>query len=248
MSVFNYLKYLTTSAMAVLSKPADCVSGAGGQSQSRNSACGGQDLGNHWSKVAVAYLPDSLGDGLPSVTCVGFRGGMHHPEYYRGKGRSKYEFVATAALKNGKLIWGQQALKCDISFSLKAVLLVYCGITRETTLTEMPDGLVLLRLFRNGTITLQMMEDVLLDHFNFLKDLILMHLDHVNSTSPGERRQTRATLEDLVRMCITHPNFICPNEGAGDFRLIQTGYSRLMRRVWGDKIYLASEGQAAGGL
>jgi hypothetical protein len=65
------------------------------------SADGGQDLGNHWSKLALTFRPDSSGQSPPWVSRVGFQGSTHHPESHRGQGRSRYEFVATAALRSG---------------------------------------------------------------------------------------------------------------------------------------------------
>lgn len=73
---------------------------------------------------------------------------------------------------------------------------------------------------------------------------MMKHLNHINNTTPGLAKG----VTDVGRMCVTHPNFICPLEMTEDFHLLKIDYLTLMRKVWGENVYMSSKGQTIGGL
>lgn len=124
---------------------------------------------------------------------VQFVGGRGHPDHPRHSGEV-HQFVAFAGLSEGQLIIDRRSLAMDENYPLKTILTQLAGINPK----RLPGGRYLLQAIRKGVVDTKMMEDVLRQHFEFLRDL-----------AQKQAKTQKVTIKTIV---LTYPNYLCANE------------------------------------
>ncbi|TGJ82504.1 hypothetical protein E0Z10_g6272 [Xylaria hypoxylon] len=195
----------------------------------------GLDFGCFSSKMTLAYKRRPT--GRPEIIRVPLAADITHPERLNApaSASSLFEFVASAALEEGRLIPGRLSLDKDESFPLKTIM-VHRAISRERTIKGMPGGRRLLHKIATGQITADMEDDALCQHFELLREM----------ATKSEIRKG-VSIETVV---LTYPNYLCNGEEEDDFDKYSSYYLGLIRPIWmRHKPFIhfefVSEGQAA---
>lgn len=197
----------------------------------------GIDFGSYKSKITLAYRTTRYRQPKVEIIRVPFQGGLDDPERPDTYSHpdSTYEFVAFAALENGRLVPGRRSLLKDHSLPLKTIFIHSAGVTRESTITRLPGGVDLLDHCSAGIITPEMETEVLKEHFELLRQM-----------AEAQAEATQGGLR-IIEVVLSYPNYLCPIEQEGDFIQYASYYKKLLRPIWGKGIpfRLVSEGQAA---
>lgn len=148
----------------------------------------GIDFGTHGSEVTLSWKEDDQ----TYLDRVPFNGVSEDPEAPLPNANS-FEFVAYAALENGRVMSGRRALEKDYNFPLKTFFTKTAGIS-DDAIRDLPWGVALLSACVSGRITAQNMEHALRDHFTLLVRVAI------------EQAQTAGL--DITTVVLTVPNYL----------------------------------------
>lgn len=190
------------------------------------------DLGNYSTKQTLAFVNDN---NVKEIVRVGFSVDFDHPERPDRKSQSLYEFISSVGLKEDNTpVEGRKALDEDVNFALKEAV-IWAATGEIEIVRGCPRGPELLQALEAGIITKVIIDDLLRQHLEFLREQAL-------------RCAKRQSLEILV-IALTYPNFLGRRtERSGDqlFEKYATYLKGHVRSVWGDGVQYeyGSEGQA----
>lgn len=180
--------------------------------------------------MAVAFEAEP---GLTRVQRVTVKASLGDPERHNAPAMSQFEFVALAALENGRLIAGRRASAGDLNFSLKTIALHRSGALFDAELSKQVDGRELLEACRRGAVTPAMEDEVLRQHFTMLRDEALLHA--------GRR-------VNIKKLILSYPCYLHRRQREGDFAKFVEFLLRLICPIWAGQyltdIEMVSEGQA----
>ncbi|KAI1733583.1 hypothetical protein F4680DRAFT_454818 [Xylaria scruposa] len=192
----------------------------------------GCDFGSRSSKQSLAWLQTRklvLAGRVPA----------HLPKNHPDRSASNIELTAVAALQNnGSFLIGKRALTVDNNFPLKTLLTYASGITNQEVLKRLPGGSNLLQAVEDGSVSNNMIDGALIEHFTILYESAVKH-------AHGQGVRIKVVI-------LTYPNYLCAREGSDLFDQYMAKYLSLMRDIWdkydGNIEFLtASEGQAVAG-
>lgn len=193
------------------------------------------------SKASLAW---NNNNGQQEIMRVPWQGEMddpEHPDTSRFQG-SPFSFVSSAALtaardeQGSQLSVGRQSLSNDNTFPIKTLLLWAAGIRRWHSLNKAPCGSETITAVSAGEINVDMVEQVFAQHLRLVYNMALTKAVNLGLT--------------IVHVCITHPNFLCEDEEADDFRRWAVLCRRVVFMVCGEdkSISTISEGQSLAGV
>lgn len=150
------------------------------------------------------------------------------------------DFPTDVALDDGRLVQGRDAMdKFTHRCSLKTIISVRAGIQRLETLQQLPGGEEFYYVYDSGQVTDEMIDDIVREHFNSLRD------EAIKKTK--EQLNVQLIIRDAV---LTRPNY-SPHEDGHDFHQWTEYVEKIWTQVWAEydvniRFHSISEGESTG--
>ncbi|KAI0520729.1 hypothetical protein F5B22DRAFT_644478 [Xylaria bambusicola] len=179
----------------------------------------GLDFGTSSSKMTLAYMQRINDQEGVTISRIPIAADLGHPDRSQD-GMAHFEFVAFAALVDGRLEFGRRCLDQDTSYPLKTMFSYLAGINPEK-LSCLPGGNDLIEATSvPREITEEMIRDVLNRYFKWLRDQALVQATSINVA--------------IKRLVLTYPTYLCEDQEVDDVNKYMELYRKLIIPLWSE--------------